>query len=112
VVVEVEVVWWFSLSHTRTRSCPPSHTHLSSYTFSLSLSLSQTLLFLLFASLGLFFSQVGSQDLNLLSVYVPTNHVYIGDIFMMEEKVGGPSYVLFLCVSSQPPCQPCDLFHF
>jgi len=30
--------------------------------------------------------QVGSTDLHLLSVYVPTNHVYIGDIFMMEEK--------------------------
>ncbi|KAG1676037.1 hypothetical protein FOA52_014902 [Chlamydomonas sp. UWO 241] len=30
--------------------------------------------------------QVGQTDVNLLSVYVPTNHVYIGDIFMMEEK--------------------------
>jgi len=30
--------------------------------------------------------QMASGDLQLLSVYVPTNHVYIGDVFMMEEK--------------------------
>ena len=33
--------------------------------------------------------QSPGQELNLLSVYVPTNHVYIGDVFLMEEKVGG-----------------------
>ena len=31
-------------------------------------------------------AQSGAQELQLLSVYVPTNHVYIGDVFLMEEK--------------------------
>lgn len=28
----------------------------------------------------------GSSDTKLSIVYVPTNHVYVGDIFMLEEK--------------------------
>lgn len=35
------------------------------------------------------YSQTGShpeQDLRLATVYVPTNHVYVGDIYMLEEK--------------------------
>lgn len=30
--------------------------------------------------------QTGSQDLQLCSVYIPTNHVYLGDVFLMESK--------------------------
>ncbi len=30
--------------------------------------------------------QTGSQDLHLNIVYVPTNHVYVGDVFLMEDK--------------------------
>jgi len=28
----------------------------------------------------------GSEETRLCIVYVPTNHVYVGDIFMLEEK--------------------------
>ena len=27
-----------------------------------------------------------SPDVNLYSIYVPTNHVYVGDVFLLEEK--------------------------
>ncbi|MEW5298274.1 MAG: hypothetical protein WDW36_001417 [Sanguina aurantia] len=30
--------------------------------------------------------QVGNTDLHLSTVYVPTNHVYIGDVFLLEDK--------------------------
>ncbi|GLC46029.1 hypothetical protein PLESTB_001026300 [Pleodorina starrii] len=30
--------------------------------------------------------QMGSQDMKLNTVYVPTNHVYVGDIFLLEDK--------------------------
>jgi hypothetical protein len=30
--------------------------------------------------------QTREGDLRLNSVYVPTNHVYVGDIFMLEDK--------------------------
>ncbi|PNW70972.1 hypothetical protein CHLRE_17g741050v5 [Chlamydomonas reinhardtii] len=30
--------------------------------------------------------QMGSQDTKLNTVYVPTNHVYVGDIFLLEDK--------------------------
>lgn len=29
---------------------------------------------------------MGSQDTKLNTVYVPTNHVYVGDIFLLEDK--------------------------
>jgi hypothetical protein len=37
--------------------------------------------------LGLpFCLQVGNQDIRLTSVYVPTNHVYIGDVFLLQDQ--------------------------
>lgn len=35
---------------------------------------------------GQTFLQTNDGELNLFSVYVPTNHVYVGDIFLLEDK--------------------------